>query len=648
MLYSVFARYRVRSGNISPKATLRDLFGRAGASAIIDLPCNIDALINKMPDCWNYNAKDLIYNHTLYPFYAPFLPAERARWLLEAMRSSHGGSVHAMTGIMASSVMAPAYLRFCPECTAEDKSKYGEMYWHRLHQVPGVLICPNHEQFLLDSSVIIRGLNKHEFVPASEEYCHRQEIYKFGAEYSKDVLTKLADLAAGVQELLNFRIKGADPDRLRHLYLSELMKRELATYTGRVYQSELLDEFIKFFGDEFLMAVQSPIDRKKQDNWLANIVRKHRKSFHPIRHLLMIMFLGSSVQSLIKAEGQNMPFGKGPWPCLNASAEHYLENVVKDINISHCGDTKKPVGTFTCSCGFVYSRRGPDKKREDRYGIGRIKVLGPVWENRLRHFVEQEKLGLRETARRLKVDPMTVKKYAQLLGLSTYWSTQKEIIDKDVSLNNKKVQDKLEDLREDYRAAWISLREHFSMGSKTELRKIEPGTYIWLYRHDRDWLTQNSPPAKCNYNSNIRVNWHDRDQLVLDNVKKAVKKLLFNDEKPFKVSISRIGKMTGTQALLEKHLDKMPLTREFLEKSIDSLESFQVRRVKWAVRKLSSEGECPKKWRVAKASGLRRKYMKRLDPVIDSEIESYMEQGWVEQGCLNSEIGHLNRENYLQ
>lgn len=41
--------------------------------------------------------------------------------------------------------------------------KYGETYWHRIHQVPGVNVCPKHKTLLEDSIVEINTYNKQEY-----------------------------------------------------------------------------------------------------------------------------------------------------------------------------------------------------------------------------------------------------------------------------------------------------------------------------------------------------------------------------------------------------------------------------------------------------------------------------------------------------
>jgi len=106
---------------------------------------------------------------------------------------------------------------------------------------------------------------------------------------------------------------------------------------------------------------------------------------------------------------------------LNPIAEHYHQPIVTHLELSLCGDTKKPVGTFSYSCGFIYCRTGPDCSQEDAFWIGKIKAVGSVWQQKLRHLVGVEQLGLRETARRLHVDPRTINRYVQSLGLIERW-----------------------------------------------------------------------------------------------------------------------------------------------------------------------------------------------------------------------------------
>lgn len=42
-------------------------------------------------------------------------------------------------------------LRFCPKCIEYDIRVFGEPYWHRKHQVPGVTVCSIHKISLCET-----------------------------------------------------------------------------------------------------------------------------------------------------------------------------------------------------------------------------------------------------------------------------------------------------------------------------------------------------------------------------------------------------------------------------------------------------------------------------------------------------------------
>lgn len=125
LLYSLIARYQVRSGNTSPKATLEDLFDSRTGSAIVDMPCNIDLLKSKLPPYMKLESENIILQHTMFPFYTAFLSHERVSVVMESMKEDYGGDIHTRTGIMASSIQVSQYLQYCHECNKEDLIKYG-------------------------------------------------------------------------------------------------------------------------------------------------------------------------------------------------------------------------------------------------------------------------------------------------------------------------------------------------------------------------------------------------------------------------------------------------------------------------------------------------------------------------------------------
>lgn len=609
LLYSILARYHVRSGNISPKATLRELFGSTTITATVDLPSHLNALVQNLPPLSKLTVESLIQKHTLYPFYAPFLFPDKAELVRGSMLEHSWGDIHARAGIMASSVRTPNHLRFCPACFREEQEKYGEAYWHRLHQLPGVVVCPAHLTMLQDSSVAIRAANKHEFIAASEDCCLPKLRQ---VTYLSNTFKQLVGLAQDVEWLLNNAVTPEDTASLLVRYKSLLIDGRLATTTGRVRQAELIRRFSSFFGSELLKLLDSDVSYESESNWLSNIVRKHRKTFHPLRHLLLMRFLGHPVTSFFAFETHFKPFGVGPWRCFNGAAKHYLQLVITQVQVTWSRDSKKALGTLCCSCGFSYSTTDARLPTAMQFKFGKVKAFGKLWEKKLRWLVEVRKFGLRETARQLRVDPVTVKRHAQRLGVSSQWSSQSLPSIAHPTAPSHEAQ---EEIRGIHRKTWMQLRLNDTSVSKTVMRLQVPATYTWLYRHDRVWLDSHSPSRKPSTVRRCRIDWDKRDEAVLAEAQIAVREIL-KLHPPVRVTVSRVGKVIGSLPLLEQHSDKLLLTKAYLETVTESQEQFQIRRVEWAATALEAQGKVVKEWQIVRLAGLGKTYSNKVGEAV--------------------------------
>lgn len=364
LLYSIIARYHIRSGNTSPKATLDDLFKSRTIYAVVDLPCHIDQLISNISPFMGLDSVQIIMENTLFPYYTAFLPNDRFNMILSSMRGNFGGDVHTRVGIMASSIKSPEFLRYCPRCHEDDRSRFGEFYWHRMHQLTGIEKCTIHNTFLLDSSVKLHTGNNNEFIAANIINCANKATNLYVTQEEDKVYSAISNHAEWLikNSKLVRNSYGID-DGFGKRYIDSLIEMGYATVNGRVNQQRLIEDFVEFYGVKFLFQMQSYVN--SDSDWLSSMLRKQRKSTHPLRHLLFMNYLKGGIDNFILSPCEYKPFGHGPWPCLNAAADHYKKSVIKELIISHCSDTKRPVGTFKCDCGFIYSRRGPDRKYDD-------------------------------------------------------------------------------------------------------------------------------------------------------------------------------------------------------------------------------------------------------------------------------------------
>src|SRR5205085_11261752 len=120
------------------RSVIGELFGSEKFAAVIDLPSRLNYLCTFFPPKHKYAADSFIFDNTLFPFYAPFLPLERIQLLLQYMKGTGSNHVRERLGITAGRLPLPEQLRFCPICVKDDLKKYRETYWHRIHQITGV------------------------------------------------------------------------------------------------------------------------------------------------------------------------------------------------------------------------------------------------------------------------------------------------------------------------------------------------------------------------------------------------------------------------------------------------------------------------------------------------------------------------------
>ncbi|WP_419877520.1 TnsD family transposase [Brevibacillus centrosporus] len=609
LLYSVFARYHVWSRNYSYQDTLNDLYGLGTRiTAVIDFPHKLQNVCEQLTPESMLTPDHLIQHHTLFPLYRPFLPEERASKIAQAMKGGEmeqTGSIHMSIGTICSTIPMLSFLRYCNACVSEDKEKYGELYWHRSHQVPGLMVCPIHRTPLHLSNVSYRSRqNKYAFFPLTENVVNNPRNSEFLPVHEHAYV-----MAEEVHWLLCNEIHPFGLDNIKAYYLDKLKSQKFASYSGQVSSRDLMNAFFSHYGKDYLEQVHSSFNINSNENWLTCMWRKPRNATNPIRHILLLNFLGDSVKSNVSMNFSINPFGKGPWPCLNAAAPHFLENVVTDCKITKNYKLDVPVGRFTCSCGFVFSRRGPDTKEEDRQRIGRIKEFGHVWEDKLMYLKNVEGKSMHSISKLFHIDSNTVRRQLKRL--------EKE---------GQNFVDRAENKQQKMRSVWGELVLSNPAKNKTELRKMSPNTFAWLYRYDRDWLDENSPTLTRNNNrvfQKSRIDWNSRDQMLSEKAQEAIIGELSEKKRPTRLTARYIGQMIGEMALLQYRLDKLPLTKQIVKGAVESYEEYHIRRVKYTAQEINERNEQVVAWKVIRESGIGSNLSERVKRQIEIEVEKY-------------------------
>jgi hypothetical protein len=390
-------------------------------------------------------------------------------------------------------------------------------------------------------------------------------------------------LAISILQLMDHSFENQSLNWFDQKYRNNLADLDLAYYTGRVKQKDWREYFLSIYSEDVLHLFHSSLSGEQ--DWLSQIVQKNRKSFHPIRHLLVMSAIEMTIEEVFYSK-LPQPFGQPNHPCQNFVCDYFNVPIIENVSITLCEKTKMPIGTFTCPiCEFSYTRRGPDQSEADKFRRTRVKSYGSLWERKLQEF-SKSGLGLRELSRRMGADPNTIKRFLN------------DEEEGDLEIEQSK------DFISHDRQNWLSLQRECPHKSTKQLREVNKALYMRLYRSDRDWLKQNSTKL-LKRTSSGRVDWNKRDEEILDKVIGVVENLLMSENKPDRITVGKIGYLIGERALLEKKLEKMPKTNFYLQEKVETVEQFQKRRILYTIRHFKENGEELVPWKIVRYSGIK-------------------------------------------
>jgi hypothetical protein len=434
----------------------------------------------------------------------------------------------------------------------------------------------------------------------------------------------LLRLAHDSEWLLGQSFAGSDLVELNNRYLKRLIDRRLATYTGSIHVNKLLDQFSGHYSPARLKSLNCEFTGGNhiKSNWLLRLVRPPKHAQHPLYHLLLIQFLGCTAEEFFHLPEELSPFGEGPWPCLNPAATHYRLPVILECQPGDRLRYGKPTAKFSCECGFAYVRTGPDSSLEDRFRVGRIISSGQAWEAKLKRLWRDSSLSISEIARRLGVDPLTVRRHAARMELSLSRSDKRlKPLALATQLKGNAVSVLWEEKRLKCRSKWLS-----AMKSKREitlkaLRRKLPRAYAWLRQNDSEWLDGHKPRIQKRNQPTTGVDWKRRDAEYAAAVRAAASRLKGPSSHLAQVTGTAIGRAVGAVTLLRQKLPKMPLTAQVLAGVVETREQYAVRRV-WRVADLyCQEDVLPRAWQLVMRANV---YSLRGVPAVKCAVEGAM------------------------
>lgn len=285
LLYSQLARCYTKSGYLAYRFAAEDLFQSKTVRPDIEFlnaytPEALQMITRTMP------IGDIVMHHTMFPYYGRFIKPERRRQAFDSLVNM-GTEYHNLLAIPKSKDCISRHLRYCPECIKDDRNKYGETYWHRIHQMVGVNICPIHHCYLIDSDIVTSSNVSPSLITAEDVVKIPNEIVFSSnniecrlAEYTAEVFQSVVDLQADIPtgKFLHSRMEGTK-------YLSQRGEQRNMT----LFHADFL---------EYYKALPSnPLNQQWQ---LGKIFSNNRHNTHEI--CMLAMFIGVSPYDLTHIE----------------------------------------------------------------------------------------------------------------------------------------------------------------------------------------------------------------------------------------------------------------------------------------------------------------------------------------------------------
>lgn len=597
LLYSIIARYFAHVGGLRG-GSIEQFFGRRSVTAQVDLPCSLGRFAENAAPLWGLTAENIAERHTLFPYYTYFANETVKKEAMKTIVSERGTGLHSILGINRSLVRIPQFLRYCPECVSQDFDEWGETYWRRAHQLPGVLVCTDHKGWLANSAVPYRPNIDWDFIDASEA---ARTAKDFRLELTNECSTNAWKVARKCEDILLRKENRWSCDDKRRLYREAAMNAgfssggKIHAYREFLNQQKLEQSFVDFFGFELLTAIDCHVHQGQgvSTNWLREIFRAGSNSRHPVQHALLQIFLEEMPES-----GEDLhPFGHGPWKCPNTYCNQDTAEPIRSIEV-RSDRHGKLVASAWCGCGFRFSFRSIVGGKPI---VDKIVMYGPTWTEKAKALVGSG-ISRDAASKVLQVSRPVLNRF---------------IDKKSQARKNGADEEKIRSWRKE----WQLLLEQVPGRSREAARRLNKTLYDRLRRRDHEWLFSEPRRFVGKKDKRSPADWDASDRRLVERIRAAAQEL--RENVPLKrASREGILKQARVNRLTLKKKDKLPLFATALSELEESVEDFCERRLKRAVVIAPERGLPLKAWALLKLTRLKEKDLTPRLAILVEELLS--------------------------
>lgn len=464
-LYSWCSVFHRASGNIDAGTTSRQLFGHRDAAFIHDLPWRLNRF-ELATQCLLGKAEHVALTRTLAGFYAPFLPAEKFRRLLDSMNGNQLGAIKAELGLSRSGIVTSGVHKACVDCMEEERSRLGLTYWHFEHQWPSVAICEKHQTLLWRFETPGNSKRSRVFY---QPLAISPTAWIRGRDISSRSRRLLLSLVAWSKHLAACPGLHLDEELLRWTYLLQAKQRSWTAFDGNLRLQRLKEAFHAEFQEISMLpgfAIAADTEGPNA-GFLGGMFRQVVGQRHPVKHLLLLNFLFDGPEAFLKtyADHEAVRNEGGVAALIENLTEArfklkgWIENQIMSVN-----KAAQTVGVPTTQAIKYLDKVGVRREKRPR-------IVGTETEERLRTLLSQgvERAAI---AKELNIRRSFIKDYlATHADLEEIWS-ERDFLKR----------------QERYREKFLGVL-HDNPGLPVKrIRRIPGNGFQWLYKNDLDWL----------------------------------------------------------------------------------------------------------------------------------------------------------------
>ncbi|QWU15615.1 TniQ protein [Paenibacillus sophorae] len=589
---SIIHRYHLRSINMELHESKLELLG-LWSSRNTDFPHNLAHLLKQLPQNSRANAETFINNHTLFPLFRPFLSKARLHNVREDMLYGATTTGANFAGRLARNNISHL-IRYCPRCLIQDYEKYGEVYVHRIHQLKFFNVCPSHGTYLITHCPECSGcLSENKAMSLlSAPICPRGHKIKIQSTEIKNV-DNITEIYSDIQYLLNNPIK-IERENVTGKLREACWEHGYYTYSGRL-TTKLGTDFLLKYSEEVLTKLGLSKSKILSTKIWREMIGENDRLTSIVLYILMMRIFSPSIEDFFERKNvcisNPIPFGNGPWRCMNKLCDNYQNDSFLKINRSDIISSIHYIHFFCSKCQMEFTARWDWKNR--RIKDVSIRHMGKEWENKvLELYIE----GLSNTKIAAKVYSSTnlvriclIKQLGQYYNNEKNTEEHKEVLKQVIEARNRvATASEEEGLIIKYREMVLNTLKEAPFLPRSQISKKLGRYYTILMRYDRNWLNEILPSKKKPPN---KLNYELVDQDLSIKVRAVAERLRISNPPTQikKYSILNVLESYEKHRIL-KHGSNLPQTTSMIEKYMETKEDYLIRHVPSIVSQLKASG----------------------------------------------------------